>query len=187
MSTTTSTSGFSQEVASDIKTIFGLVTGSTAVANLNGLKTVEKANLVLALNELYDSLGDSSGGGALIDDSDTSLVKVWSSSKVSSAVSELAGRLDAIVNASPAAYDTFKEIADYISNDQSGAAAMTAAIQNRLRLDVAQTFTAEQLTQGLANLVTLGVAKQTDLAQLRSDVGDTTVNFRNVYIAARDS
>ena len=44
----------------------------------------------------------------------------------------IAKAIAAVVNAAPAAFDTLKEIADWIGDDQSGAAAMAAAIANKV-------------------------------------------------------
>ncbi|WP_438942662.1 hypothetical protein, partial [Pseudomonas amygdali] len=49
-------------------------------------------------------------------------------------------------NGADAAYDTFKEVAEYIAADKTGAAAMAEQIGKRLRVDEAQQLTTTQKT-----------------------------------------
>jgi hypothetical protein len=207
---------FALEVGKDSKNLFTLITGAANIVSLVNLKTATKANLVAALNEVYDlANAAASSGGAIIDDNvsrttttyssskieqtatakaaaivsdgTTAVGTTWSSTKINNAISAVSSQVQAILAASPEAYDTFKEVADYISSDKSGADAMLASIQNRIRVDADQTFTAGQITAGLANLVKLGVAKQSDLTSLINRVGDTTVDLKGIYLAAKNS
>lgn len=209
-------SAFALEVGKDTKALFTLITGAANIANLAGLKTNTKANLVAALNELFDlANAAANSGGAIIDDNvsrttttyssskieataaakaaalisdgTTAAGTTWSSTKINNAIGAVATQVQTILAGSSAAYDTFKEVSDYIAADKTGADAMLASIQNRLRVDADQTFTADQLTFGLANLVKLGVAKQSDLTALVTRIGDTTVDLRAIYLSARNS
>jgi len=207
---------FALEAGKDAKALYTLITGAVSIASLVNLKTATKANLVAAINEVFDlANAAANSGGAVIDDNvsrttttyssskieqtatakaaalvsdgTTATTTTWSSSKINTAIGNLTTQLQNILNAAPEAFDSFKEVADYIASDQSGAAAMTASIQNRIRVDADQTFTTAQITQGLANLVKLGVAKQVDLNALITRIGDTTVDLRGIYLAARNS
>lgn len=124
---------------------------------------------------------------ALISDGTTSASLTWSSTQINTAIGAVATQVQNILAGSTAAYDTFKEVSDYIAADQTGASAMLASIQQRLQLDADTTFTANQLTHGLNNLVALGAAKQSDLQALVTAVGDTTINFVTVYTNAKNS
>lgn len=80
-----------------------------------------------------------------------------------------------------AAFDTLKEIADYIAGDQTATSGITTALGKRLRFDAVQSLTAGEQAQGLSNL---GAASSADLATLSSNVGDTSTNFVTVFEAA---
>lgn len=220
MTLASNTNAFAGEVGGDVKALYTLITGAANIASLVNLKTDTKANLVAALNELFDDIATlQSNSGAIIDDNNISTTKTysssktesvatakasaaaaalisdgttaagttWSSTKINSQIGTVVAQVQQILAGSSAAYDTFKEISDYIAADTSGAAAMNAAIANRIQVDAAQSFTAGQLTQGLANLVTLGVAKNSDLQALITGVGNTSTDFRATYLAARNS
>lgn len=207
---------FAGEVGKDVKSIMTLLTGAANIVNLAGLKTDTKANLVAALNEVFDIAKAASGSGgapiddaasstsktyssskiesvssakaaALISDGTTASTTTWSSLKINNAIGVVATQVQTILAGSSSAYDTFKEVSDYIASDTSGAAAMLASIQNRLQVDADQTFTSAQLGYGLANLVKLGVAKQADFSAHVAAVGDLTVSYKTVYLTAKNS
>ena len=100
--------------------------------------------------------------------------KTWSADKL---VSEFAAAITAavaqakteIVDGAPAAYDTLLEIANYISTDQTQAAAILLALDNRVRFDAAQTLSAAEQEQAQAN------------------IGVTGAGLLATYIAARDA
>lgn len=64
----------------------------------------------------------------------------------------VAAALAALVDSSPAALDTLKELATALGNDANFAATMATALGNRLRVDAAQGLTAPQIIQALTNL-----------------------------------
>jgi type I restriction-modification system DNA methylase subunit len=178
---------FAGEVGKDVKSILTLITGAANITSLEGLKTNTKANLVAALNEVFDAVASAGSGGAAISDGTTSLTTTWSSSKINASIGVVATQVQNILAASPQAYDTFKEVADYIAADVSGANAMLASIANRIRVDADQTFTSEQIGFGIANLVKLGAAKQSDLTALTTSLGDLTVSYKTIYTNAKNS
>ena len=57
-----------------------------------------------------------------------------------------------VVGGAPEAFDTLKEIADYIEQDKTGASAMANSINNRLRFDEQQTLSDEQKNNVLNSL-----------------------------------
>lgn len=210
-------SEFALELGKDNKKLFELITGSASILSLVNLKTNTKANLVAAINEVFDlaEAAAGSGGGApindnapsatttysgnkieqvstakaaaIISDGTTATGTTWSSTKINNAIQNLATQVQTILEASPEAFNTFKEVADYIASDKTGADAMLASIQNRLRVDADQSFSSEQLSYGLGNLVKLGVAKQTDLDALKTAIGSTTTSYKSIYLAAKNS
>ena len=57
-----------------------------------------------------------------------------------------------VVGGAPTAYDTLKEISDYIENDKSGAATIASSINNRLRIDEQQVLSEQQQSHVLGAL-----------------------------------
>ena len=74
-----------------------------------------------------------------------------------------------ILGGADAAYDTLLEIANYISTDQTQAAAILLALDNRVRFDAPQTLSAAEQEQAQAN------------------IGVTGAGLLAAYIAARDA
>jgi len=149
-----------QAIGADIKA------GITARGALSNLSTTAKSNLVAAINEVLGIAQSAAGGGVSINDSAASTTTAYSSSKTDA---QIAAAISALINGAPAAYDTLKEIADYIANDTTGMSALTTAINNRVRFDDVQTLTTVQQQQACANL----------------GVGDPTTDFLGAYNAAK--
>lgn len=112
-----------------------------------------------------------SGAGATINDSGTSTTSVWSSDKTSTAISAATA---ALVDSSPAALDTLKELADALGDDANYATTTSTALGNRLRFDASQTLTSGEKTQGQSNLGVYGT----------DDIGDPTTDFTAVLTAS---
>lgn len=121
---------------------------------------------IAALPSVASLINDAAGAGVTN--------KTWSADKL---VSEFAATITAavaqakteIVDGAPAAYDTLLEIANYISTDQTQAAAILLALDNRVRFDAAQTLSAAEQEQAQAN------------------IGVTGAGLLAAYIAARDA
>ena len=155
---------------SDFSTAVASAAGSAIdakVGNLSTLTTTVKTSAVAAINELKASISSASG----IDDGATSNSSTWSSSKITSHVS---GAITAVVDGAPAAFDTLKEIADYIAGDQTATAGILTALSLRVRADAAQTFTEPQKTTARTNIG----------AQSAADIGDTETDFVAVFETA---
>lgn len=121
---------------------------------------------IAALPSVASLINDAAGAG--VTD------KTWSADKL---VSEFAATITAavaqakteIVGGAPTAYDTLLEIASYISTDQTQAAAILLALDNRVRFDAAQALSAAEQEQAQAN------------------IGVTGAGLLAAYIAARDA
>ena len=121
---------------------------------------------IAALPSVASLINDAAGAG--VTD------KTWSADKL---VSEFAATITAavaqakteIVDNAPTAYDTLLEIANYISTDQTQAAAILLALDNRVRFDAPQTLSAAEQEQAQAN------------------IGVTGAGLLAAYIAARDA
>lgn len=156
---------------------------------LSSLTTTAKSSLVAAINELVSSVSSSSS----INDSTTGTTTTWSSSKITTQIaaiiddtsssstttaysaskvnSAISDAINALIDGAPSTYDTLKEISDYIASDTTGMAALTTAINNRVRYDDTQTLTALQQLQACNNI----------------GIGDPTTDLVSEYEAARDA
>lgn len=144
-------------VATEFKTVNNKIAGNNA-GSLSGLNTTAKANLVAAINELKSDLALATNGGLSQADVDA--------------------RIALIVGSAPATLDTLTEIAAAIGNDANFAATMTSSLAYRLRFDAAQSLTAGQRTQGLANLGAAAAAHNHDSQYFtQAQIGDVTTNF----------
>ena len=151
-----------QAIGTDVKTL------TAAVGSLGSLTTTAKSNLVAAINEIAQAAASATG----INDGVTSGAATWSSTKISS---EISGAVSGLVGGAGTALDTLKELADALGNDPSFAATIATQIANRVRFDAAQTLTAPQQTQALANIG----------AQSAAAIGNPDRNLVADYTAAK--
>lgn len=139
-------------------------------ADLSALKTTAKTNLVAALNELKDALTDiqTQPGGVTINDTTASTTTTFSGTAITTKIN---AAIAALVNSSPAALDTLRELATALGDDPNFAATVNTALSNRVRFDAAQTLTVAQQKQASQNI----------------GVGDPEANFVTTYTTARDA
>lgn len=102
-----------------------------------------------ALQEVKTVADAAAGGGVTINDAATNTTQTWSSQKSTDYV---AAQIAAVINAAPAALDTLDELAAALGDDANFASTVTTALGKRVRVDAAQSFTAPEKAQGLANL-----------------------------------
>jgi len=140
---------------------------NTRAGDLASLSTTAKSSLVAAINELKASI---SGAGATINDAAPSTSAVYSSQKVTDLVTAATA---SILNGSPAALDTLKELADALGDDANFSSTVTTALGNRLRFDAAQTLDSTQKAQGNTNLGSVSLAQ----------FGDPAIDLRAVVAA----
>ena len=111
---------------------FNTVKGRTG--NLTSLSSTDKTSLVAAINEVMAAVANA----ALIDDAQVAPTTACSSSKIVALLDAL--KTEILGGADPV-YDTLLELQQALQADQSGIAALTAAIALRVRYDAAQTLT----------------------------------------------
>lgn len=117
-------------IGADIK---ALRDASGVLANL---PTAAKNNLVAAIAEVYSMANNSSNQGAV-------------DAAISVAINDLRNELRA---GAGAALDTFAEVAAQLQADESAAAALSTAVNNRVRFDAVQTLTVAQQLQACTNI-----------------------------------
>lgn len=158
-----------QAVGADIKT------ARTARGDLATLSTTAKTSLVAAINEVFAAIG---AAGAAINDSATNgaTTVTWSADKIFDSIEAAKTAVkNELVNGSAAALDTLNELAAALGNDPSFATTIATEIANRVRFDAAQTLTAPQKVQALANIGAVGVL----------DIGNPDHDILADYVTAK--
>lgn len=165
-----------QAIGTDIATLL------TMMGLLANLTTAAKGNLVAAINELKARADSQQNAfGDLINDAagqgDTT--HVFSADRVLDLVAETEARI--LGGMAPDMLDTLKELADFLT-DNSVANGLVQQLSQRVRIDAAQFFTAEQRTQGRDNI---GAAAAADLLALINALGDLDQDLVQTYTTAR--
>lgn len=186
-------SDLATRVGTEVKSLRTLINGNAA--NLNGLTTTAKGNLVLAINEIKAEVAAAaSSGGAAINDTTPSTTQVYSSSKTVASIAALISdttpsttnvysssktsdlittTVNGILDGAPAALDTLNELAAAIGDNANYAASVTTSLAGKVGV-VAQTFTVPEKTQALANIGAIAA----------SSIGDPETNFVTIFEAA---
>ncbi len=134
------------------------------LGNPTELTTRDQSNLVAAINEVR-ALIDVTPGLNIIDDENPNAVSTTFSA------SGIVRRLDQlkadILGGADGAFDTLKELQDALAGDASGIAALTRALESRVRFDEPQDLTVDSQAQARQNI---GAASA-------EAVGDTEVDL----------
>lgn len=155
------------QLGTDIKQII------TNQGNLSALTTTQKASLVLAINELKAELGTIDAN--LIDDSAPSSTKTYSSNKIVSEIQTKCQEVkDALLGGAGEAFDTLKELADLIEQNQDLIESLQTLAGSHVRYDAAQELSPQQKTQARTNI---GAADDTDYQATKTAVG-TVANLQ---------
>ena len=175
-----------EAIGADVKAL------KNADGSLSSLTTTAKTNLVAAINEVRGIAVAASGGtaGAVINDASTSATEAWSASKIQAVVTASAlSTKNELINGAGAALDTLQELAAALGNDANYAATVAGQIAKRVRFDAAQTLTAPEKTQVLANI---GAASSADYTAINGTVsglvtglGSYDRNYVADYTAAK--
>ena len=161
MSLQTQLNSFVLRVAEEFNTVKG------RTGTLTALTTTGKSSLVAAINELKAAIVTA----VMIDDLQVSTTTTYSSNKVVTLLDAL--KADILGGADPA-YDTLLELQQALQNDQSGIAALTSAIDKRVRFDAAQTLTVLEQQQARTNIGAVAA----------TDIGDVATDFVAIFEAA---
>ena len=161
MSLQTQLNSFVLRVAEEFNTVKG------RTGTLTALTTTDKSSLVAAINELKAAIVTA----VMIDDLQVSTTTTYSSNKVVTLLDDL--KADILGGADPA-YDTLLELQQALQNDQSGIAALTSAIDKRVRFDAAQTLTVLEQQQARTNIGAVAA----------TDIGDVATDFVAIFEAA---
>lgn len=140
-----------------------------AMGDKTALTTTNKTTLVAAINELVSTIASATSILDSATSGDTS--HTWSADKI---ITEINAAKTAIINGAPAAYDTLIEISNKLASDDAATGAMLTSIGNKVAYDQAQTLTAPQKAQAIANIGAISAA----------DVGDVNSDFVATFNAA---
>lgn len=196
MSLNTNLQNLATRISTELKALRILINGNAA--DLSGLATTTKTNLVAAINELQAAVDAASqSGGASINDAGLSTSTTWSSTKIDSEIdSNVSAAITSLVNGAPTALDTLKELADALeaAATDSEVAAIVTALDNRVRYDAPQSLTGPQQAQARANIgagtsdlvigTTGTTAKAGNYQPTAANISDATATGRAVLTAA---
>lgn len=160
-------------IGADIKSL------KAADGTLSSLSTTAKGNIVAAINEIFTM---ASGAGA-INDASTGTGATWSASKIGAELdAHIAALKTELVGGASSALDTFAELATALNNDATFASTIATGLGYRVRFDAAQTLTAPQQAQALANI---GGASAASVTTLSGNIGNTDVDLVSAYTTAK--
>jgi hypothetical protein len=136
------------QLGTDHKTLKTMINGN--VADLAGLATTIKTNLVAAINEVRQLAVDAAAqGGAEINDAATNSTEAWSSQKI---VDEILAAVNGLATGAPAALNSIDELAAALQDDANVITNLLTAMGNRVRVDAAQSFSAGEKAQARSNI-----------------------------------
>jgi hypothetical protein len=136
-----------QAIGPDIKALYG------QDGNLANLNTTSKGSLVAAINEVLVVASNATG---VINDNATSGTtdKTYSVDKILTLLNDL--KQDLLGGVPAEAYDTLKEIADYIEADETAMSGLITAVGNKVSFAAAQDLTSAQKLQARENIDAYG-------------------------------
>lgn len=118
------------------------------LGELAALTTTNKESLVGAINELKQTLG-AIDLTALISDGTTTTENAWSVDKIIAALT--AAKQD-IIDGAPQAYDTLKEISDYLAANDVTIGSLLTDIGSTVRYDASQSLLGAEQFQACDNI-----------------------------------
>ncbi len=123
---------------------------------LEDLTTTARTNLVSAINELVTGLADANALIAQkteIDDTKSTATNVWSASKTATEISTAATAVkNDLLGGAGEAYDTLKELADLIGENETAIEALQTIANGHVKFDEAQTLTDAQKATARSNI-----------------------------------
>lgn len=163
-----------QAIGTDVKSL------NNTVGVLANLTTTQKANLVVAINDLQAQISTLDLTGLIDDTAGIGDIDVtYSADKIIALLDAL--KTDLLGGIPPSTLDTIQELADYLTDNQV-AGGIVEQLANRVRVDAAQNFTAPQQAQARDNI---GAAAASALTALVATLGDTDHDFVGDYTLAK--
>ena len=123
---------------------------------LSDLTTTAQSNLVSSINELVTGLANAKDLIAKkteIDDTKSTAGNVWSASKTATEITTAATTVkNDLLGGAGEAYDTLKELADLIGENETAIEALQAIANGHVKFNEAQSLTDAQKTQARSNI-----------------------------------
>ena len=131
-----------------------LIERITAVVRAIGADIKALKGRVLALENKPASTGgvDESQVQSAVESKVTESINTLKDELATLVTPTITAEINKVVDGAPDAFNTLKEISDYIEQDKTGASAMATSINNRLRFDEQQPLTEAQQTNVLNSL-----------------------------------
>lgn len=167
MSLATQIANLATAVGTALKATRTLVNGNAA--DLSGLATTAKNNLVAAINEVRGMVVALGTPATINDASASSTSQTYSIDKIKQLDADLKSE---ILGAAGAAYDTLEELKAYVDSGQAGD---VTALANRLRVDTA--------AQGLNSTQKQNARTNIDVFST-TEIGDVNTDFAAAFTAA---
>lgn len=189
MSLVTNITNLATRVATEIKAVRTLVNGNAA--DLSGLDTTAKTNLVAAINELNTAI-ENIDLSALISDSTTATTTTWSSTKITSAID---AAVTALVDGAPGVLDTLNELAAALGDDADFATTISNQIAAKADDADVVHLTGDETIAGIKTFSSAPVVPDASFAIAKvdglqsalnakvdsTDIGDTSTNFVTTF------
>lgn len=131
--------------------------------------TAKAGNYVPSWNEVSAKPAVIAAGAT--DVAARSAISVPSTSEMNAAISTA---VDNLIDGAPVAFDTLKEISDYISGNDTAVGGITTALANRVRVDASQSFTEPEKLQARSNIDVYS----------KAEIGNPETNLVSVFEAA---
>ena len=153
--------------AADARTAIGAGTSSLAIGT--SASTAKAGNYTPTWTEVSGKPAVIAAGAT--DVAARSAISVSSTAEMNSAISSAINNL---IDGAPVAFDTLKEISDYLAANDTAVGGLTSALANRVRVDATQSFTEPQKLQGRNNLDVYS----------KTEIGNPETNLVSVFEAA---
>lgn len=153
--------------AAAARTAIGAGTSSLAIGTT--ASTAKAGNYVPTWTEVSAKPAVIAAGATAV--AARSAIEVSSTAEMNNAISTAVNNL---IDGAPVAFDTLKEISDYLSANDTAVGGLTSALANRVRVDASQSFTEPQKTQARSNIDVYS----------KTEIGNPETNLVSVFEAA---
>ena len=134
------------QIGIDVKSVNG------KIGDLSALTPTQKANIVVAINQLHAELLKIDVS-SVIDDSQELTTKTFSSKKISTVIAEKCAALKSeILGGAGTAFDTLQELATLIETNKDAIDALKSLSAGHVRFDQAQSLTTQEKANARQNI-----------------------------------
>ena len=153
--------------AAEARTAIGAGTSSLAIGTT--VSTAKAGNYAPTWTEVTSKPAVIASGAT--EAAARTAISVSSTAEMNTAISTA---VTGIIDGAPAAYDTLKEIATYIGNNETAVGGITTGLAKRVRVDAVQSFTEPEKLQARSNIDVYS----------KTEIGNPETNLVSVFEAA---